>query len=106
MGAFVASPGDIRGNIVTLLYASQAELQWKLEDCNKMWGECKVRPSHGFLPLGLIILICIKFLFAVQKEAGQKDRLLQQLKHKREVSQSFKGRLKKPYAAKHPQPLQ
>ncbi|TNN76184.1 Dixin-A [Liparis tanakae] len=36
-----------------------AELQWKLEDCNKMWGECK-------------------------KEAGQKDRLLQQLKHKRE----------------------
>ncbi|XP_034406290.1 dixin-like isoform X5 [Cyclopterus lumpus] len=36
-----------------------AELQWKLEECNKMWGECK-------------------------KEMGQKDRLLQQLKHKLE----------------------
>ncbi|XP_068571952.1 dixin isoform X3 [Cebidichthys violaceus] len=38
-----------------------AELQWKLEESNKMWGECK-------------------------KEIGQKDRLLQQLKHKLEES--------------------
>ncbi|XP_035522082.1 dixin-like isoform X4 [Morone saxatilis] len=39
-----------------------AELQWKLEECNRLWGECK-------------------------KEIGQKDRLLQQLKHKLEESQ-------------------
>ncbi|XP_068457230.1 dixin isoform X3 [Clinocottus analis] len=38
-----------------------AELQWKLEECHKMWGECK-------------------------KEMGQKDRLLQQLKHQLEES--------------------
>ncbi|XP_062414150.1 dixin-like isoform X2 [Pungitius pungitius] len=38
-----------------------AELQWRLEECNKMWGECK-------------------------KEIAQKDRLLQQLKHKLEDS--------------------
>ncbi|KAM8899742.1 dixin-like isoform 2-T2 [Spinachia spinachia] len=38
-----------------------AELQWKLEECHKVWGECK-------------------------KEMGQKDRLLQQLKHKLEGS--------------------
>ncbi|XP_054481770.1 dixin-A-like isoform X3 [Anoplopoma fimbria] len=40
-----------------------AELQWKLEECNKMWGECK-------------------------KEMGQKDRLLQQLKQKLEESKN------------------
>ncbi|XP_071316226.1 dixin isoform X5 [Trachinotus anak] len=40
-----------------------AELQWKLEECNRLWGECK-------------------------KEIGQKDRLLQQLKHKLEESQA------------------
>uniref|UniRef100_UPI003AAFED24 dixin-A isoform X3 n=1 Tax=Centroberyx gerrardi TaxID=166262 RepID=UPI003AAFED24 len=39
-----------------------AELQWKLEECNRLWGECK-------------------------KEMGQKDRLLQQHKHKLEESQ-------------------
>ncbi|XP_026184056.1 dixin isoform X3 [Mastacembelus armatus] len=39
-----------------------ADLQWKLEECNRLWGECK-------------------------KEIGQKDRLLQQLKHKLEESQ-------------------
>ncbi|XP_049447802.1 dixin-A-like isoform X5 [Epinephelus fuscoguttatus] len=39
-----------------------AELQWKLEECNRLWGECK-------------------------KEIGQKDRLLQQLKHKLDESQ-------------------
>ncbi|KAK1883347.1 Dixin-A [Dissostichus eleginoides] len=39
-----------------------AELQWKMEECNRLWGECK-------------------------KEVGQKDRLLQQLKHKLEESQ-------------------
>ncbi|KAG7266695.1 hypothetical protein CRUP_037262 [Coryphaenoides rupestris] len=39
-----------------------AELQWKLEECTRLWSECK-------------------------KEAGQKDRLLQQHKHKLEESQ-------------------
>ncbi|XP_063752240.1 dixin-like isoform X2 [Eleginops maclovinus] len=39
-----------------------AELQWKMEECNRLWGECK-------------------------KEGGQKDRLLQQLKHKLEETQ-------------------
>ncbi|XP_074466860.1 dixin-A-like isoform X4 [Sebastes fasciatus] len=38
-----------------------AELQWKLEECNRLWGESK-------------------------NEIGQKDRLLQQLKHKLEES--------------------
>ncbi|XP_029374919.1 dixin-like isoform X3 [Echeneis naucrates] len=40
-----------------------AELQWKLEECNRMWGECK-------------------------SEIAQKDKLLQQLKHKLEESQA------------------
>nr|XP_020443253.1 dixin-like isoform X3 [Monopterus albus] len=39
-----------------------ADLQWKLEEGNRLWGECK-------------------------KEMGQKDRLLQQLKQKFEESQ-------------------
>ncbi|XP_070700189.1 dixin-A isoform X2 [Pempheris klunzingeri] len=39
-----------------------AELHWKLEECNRLWGECK-------------------------KETTQKDRLLQQLKHKLDESQ-------------------
>ncbi|XP_040908204.1 dixin-like isoform X3 [Toxotes jaculatrix] len=45
-----------------------AELQWKLEECNRLWGECK-------------------------KEIGQKDRLLQQLKHKLEESQKQQNEL-------------
>ncbi|XP_071372108.1 dixin [Centroberyx affinis] len=47
-----------------------AELQWKLEECNRLWGECK-------------------------KEMGQKDRLLQQHKHKLEESQKQQGELKR-----------
>ncbi|XP_071754259.2 dixin isoform X2 [Centroberyx gerrardi] len=47
-----------------------AELQWKLEECNRLWGECK-------------------------KEMGQKDRLLQQHKHKLEESQKQQGDLKR-----------
>ncbi|XP_019108732.1 dixin-A isoform X3 [Larimichthys crocea] len=47
-----------------------AELQWKLEECNRMWGECK-------------------------KEIGQKDRLLQQLKHKLEESQKKQSELQR-----------
>ncbi|XP_029028874.1 dixin-like isoform X3 [Betta splendens] len=47
-----------------------ADLQWKLEECNRLWGECK-------------------------KEAGQKDRLLQQLKHKLEESQQQQGELQR-----------
>nr|XP_020488926.1 dixin-like isoform X1 [Labrus bergylta] len=39
----------------------KAELQWKLDECNRLWGECK-------------------------KEVGQKDRQLQQLKQKLEES--------------------
>ncbi|XP_047463713.1 dixin-like isoform X2 [Mugil cephalus] len=45
-----------------------AELQWKLEECNKLWGECK-------------------------KELGQKDRLLQQFKHKHEEGQKLQTEL-------------
>uniref|UniRef100_A0A672GY09 Dixin n=1 Tax=Salarias fasciatus TaxID=181472 RepID=A0A672GY09_SALFA len=41
-----------------------AELQWKLEECTRLWGDCK-------------------------KELGQKDRLLQQFKHKLEESQKM-----------------
>ncbi|KAM9348303.1 dixin-A-like [Symphorus nematophorus] len=47
-----------------------AELQWKLEECNRLWGECK-------------------------KEIGQKDRLLQQLKHKLEESQKKQSELQR-----------
>lgn len=47
-----------------------AELQWKLEECNRLWGECK-------------------------KEVGQKDRLLQQLKHKLEESQKKQNELQR-----------
>uniref|UniRef100_A0A096LSF7 DIX domain containing 1 n=1 Tax=Poecilia formosa TaxID=48698 RepID=A0A096LSF7_POEFO len=42
-----------------------AELKWKLEECNRLWGECK------------------------QKDVGQKDRLLQQYKHKLEEGQKL-----------------
>uniref|UniRef100_UPI0037E9BD4E dixin isoform X2 n=1 Tax=Semicossyphus pulcher TaxID=241346 RepID=UPI0037E9BD4E len=47
-----------------------AELQWKLEECNRLWGECK-------------------------KEVGQKDRQLQQLKHKLEDSQKKQSDLQR-----------
>ncbi|XP_043995770.1 dixin-like isoform X2 [Gambusia affinis] len=43
-----------------------AELKWKLEECNRLWGECK-------------------------KDVGQKDRLLQQFKHKLEESQKLQA---------------
>lgn len=47
-----------------------AEQQWKLEESNRLWGECK-------------------------KEMGQKDRLLQQLKHKLEESQKQQSELQR-----------
>lgn len=47
-----------------------AELQWKLEECTRLWSECK-------------------------KEAGQKDRLLQQHKHKLEESQKQQSELQR-----------
>ncbi|XP_075958190.1 dixin-A-like isoform X1 [Anarhichas minor] len=47
-----------------------AELQWKLEESNKMWGEFK-------------------------KEIGQKERLLQQLKHKLEESKKKQSELQR-----------
>lgn len=47
-----------------------AELQWKVEEANKLWGECK-------------------------KEIVQKDRLLQQLKHKLEESQKQQSELQR-----------
>ncbi|XP_051257872.1 dixin-A isoform X3 [Dicentrarchus labrax] len=53
-----------------------AELQWKLEECNRLWGECK-------------------------KEIGQKDRLLQQLKHKLEESQKKQSELQRELEHKH-----
>ncbi|XP_038129943.1 dixin-like isoform X2 [Cyprinodon tularosa] len=43
-----------------------AEVKWKLEESNRMWGECK-------------------------RDVGQKDRLLQQLKHKLEESQKLQA---------------
>ncbi|XP_077448424.1 dixin-like isoform X3 [Stigmatopora argus] len=48
----------------------KTELQWKLEECNRLWNDCK-------------------------KENGQKDRLLQQLKQKLEESQKQKTDLQK-----------
>ncbi|XP_077448422.1 dixin-like isoform X2 [Stigmatopora argus] len=47
----------------------KTELQWKLEECNRLWNDCK--------------------------ENGQKDRLLQQLKQKLEESQKQKTDLQK-----------
>ncbi|KAM3869472.1 dixin-like [Diretmus argenteus] len=47
-----------------------AELQWKLEECNRLWSECK-------------------------KDMGQKDRLLQQHKHKLEESQKQQSELQR-----------
>ncbi|XP_053297819.1 dixin isoform X3 [Pleuronectes platessa] len=47
-----------------------AELQWKMEENNRLWGECK-------------------------KEIGQKDRLLQQLKHMLEESQKQQNELQR-----------
>ncbi|CAM9217402.1 unnamed protein product [Lampetra planeri] len=44
------------------------ELQWKLEECNRLWGDCK-------------------------KEIGQKDRVVQQLKQKLEESQRQQSEL-------------
>ncbi|XP_030010599.1 dixin isoform X1 [Sphaeramia orbicularis] len=52
-----------------------AELQWKLEECNRQWGECK-------------------FLL-IQKDIAQKDRLLQQLKQKLEESQKQQSELQR-----------
>ncbi|XP_055082708.1 dixin-like isoform X1 [Periophthalmus magnuspinnatus] len=46
------------------------ELQWKVEESNRLWGECK-------------------------KEIVQKDRLLQQLKHKLEESQKHQCELQR-----------
>ncbi|XP_015238310.1 PREDICTED: dixin isoform X1 [Cyprinodon variegatus] len=43
-----------------------AEVKWKLEESNRMWGECK-------------------------RDVGQKDRLLLQLKHKLEESQKLQA---------------
>ncbi|XP_041864051.1 dixin-like isoform X2 [Melanotaenia boesemani] len=47
-----------------------AELQWKLEECNQLWGECK-------------------------KDVGQKDKQLQLLKHKLEESQKLQTELQR-----------
>lgn len=47
-----------------------AELQWKVEESNRLWGECK-------------------------KEVVQKDRLLQQLRHKLEESQKQQSELQR-----------
>ncbi|XP_030215792.1 dixin isoform X2 [Gadus morhua] len=52
------------------LVNQNAELQWKLEECTRLWSECK-------------------------KEAGQKDRLLQQHKQKLEESQKQHGELQR-----------
>uniref|UniRef100_A0A8C7ZKG1 DIX domain-containing protein n=1 Tax=Oryzias sinensis TaxID=183150 RepID=A0A8C7ZKG1_9TELE len=48
----------------------QAGLQWKLEESNRLWGECK-------------------------KDIGQKDKLLQQLKQKLEESRKLQTELQK-----------
>ncbi|XP_059912955.1 dixin-like isoform X1 [Gadus macrocephalus] len=52
------------------LVNQNAELQWKLEECTRLWSECK-------------------------KEVGQKDRLLQQHKQKLEESQKQHGELQR-----------
>ncbi|XP_077361112.1 dixin-like isoform X2 [Festucalex cinctus] len=48
----------------------KTELQWKLEECTRLWSDCK-------------------------NEVGQKDRLLQQLKQKLEESQKQQNELQK-----------
>nr|XP_046266161.1 dixin-like isoform X3 [Scatophagus argus] len=52
------------------LVNKNAELQWKLEESNRLWGECR-------------------------KEMAPKDRLLQQLKHKLEESQKKQSELQR-----------
>ncbi|XP_054586491.1 dixin isoform X3 [Nothobranchius furzeri] len=53
-----------------------AELKWKLEECNRLWSECKM-------------------------DVGQKDRLLQQLKYKLEESQKTQTELQRELQQKH-----
>ncbi|CAJ1063981.1 dixin-like isoform X1 [Xyrichtys novacula] len=53
-----------------------AELQWKLEECNRLWAECK-------------------------KEIGQKDRQMLQLKHKLEESQKKQSDLQRQFEHKN-----
>ncbi|XP_061754518.1 dixin-like isoform X2 [Nerophis ophidion] len=48
----------------------KTELQWKLEECTRLWSDCK-------------------------REVGQKDRLVQQLKQKLEESQKQQNELQK-----------
>ncbi|KAM9333262.1 dixin-like isoform 2-T2 [Pholidichthys leucotaenia] len=50
--------------------SQNAELQWKLEECNRLWDECK-------------------------KEIGQKDRVIQQFKHKLEENQKLQNELQR-----------
>ena len=73
-----------------------------MEECNRMWGECKVEylsfiVTYMSSPDFLLHSICyisfvwhdeplFSFVDWLQKEVGQKDRLLQQLKHKLEES--------------------
>ncbi|XP_037543344.1 dixin [Nematolebias whitei] len=52
-----------------------AELRWKLEECNKLWTECK-------------------------KDVGQKDRLIQQIKHKLEECQKQHSELQREFEHK------
>ncbi|KAA8586965.1 hypothetical protein FQN60_000801 [Etheostoma spectabile] len=69
-----------------------SELQWKLEECNRLWGECK----HLFVEFVLNDEPRLLSLAGwVQKEIGQKDRLLQQLKHKLEESQKKQSELQR-----------
>ncbi|XP_037835119.1 dixin isoform X3 [Kryptolebias marmoratus] len=53
-----------------------AKLKWKLEECNRLWTECK-------------------------KDVGQKDRLLQQIKHKLEESQNQQTELQREFEHKN-----
>lgn len=53
-----------------------AELQWKVDESNRLWGECK-------------------------KEIVQKDRLLQQLRHKLEDSQKQQSELQREFEHKN-----
>lgn len=82
----------------------QAELQWKLEECNRLRGECKVprRPVSLTASPKSMNSSCTEFVVnwrpqlflhatacCVQKEMEQKDRLVQQLKHKLEETQVY-----------------
>lgn len=78
-----------------------------MEECNRLWGDCKVRCDclnglleSGFLDVYVTFYQCwscvINDAFFLQKEIEQKERLLQQLKYKLEENQKAQVRRPRP----------